>query len=95
MFILDAIINENNEDHHKKWPSVPNCSYAMLIIGGSRSRKSNALLNLIKEQDSHDLNDEIYLYVKDLNEPKYQFLITKREDVGLKHLNFPKAFIDH
>ena len=95
MFNLDAIINENNEDHNKKWPSVPNYSYIMLIIGGSRSRKSNALLNLIKEQDSDDLNDEIYLYAKDLNEPKYQFLITKRKDVGKKHLNFPKAFIDH
>ena len=43
---------------------VPNYSYAMLIIGGSRSRKSNALLNLIKEQDSDDLNDEIYFMLK-------------------------------
>ena len=64
MFNLDAIINENNEDHNKKWPSVPNYSYIMLIIGGSRSRKSNALLNLIKEQDSDDLNDEIYFMLK-------------------------------
>ena len=32
---------------------------------------------------------------KDLNKPKYQFLIKKREDVGIKYLNDPKAFIDH
>ena len=65
----------------------------MLIIGGSGSGKTYALLNLIKEQDSDNLIDKIYLYAKDLNEPKYQFLIKKSEDVGIKHLNNPKAFI--
>ena len=49
----------------------------MLIIGGSGSGKTNALLNLIKEQDSDNLIDKIYLYAKDLNEPKYQFLVKK------------------
>ena len=67
----------------------------MLIIGGSGSGKTNALLNLIKEQDSDNLIDEIYFYVKDLNEPKYQFLIKKCEDVGMKHLNDPKVFIEY
>ena len=42
----------------------------MLIIGGSGSGKTNKLLNLIKEQDSDNLIDKIYLYTKDLNEPK-------------------------
>ena len=32
--------------------------------------------------------DKIYLYPKDLSEPKYEFLIKKRENVGLKHLNY-------
>ena len=41
----------------------------MLIIGGSGSGKTNALLNLIKEQDSKILTDKIYLCAKDLNEP--------------------------
>ena len=41
----------------------------MVIIGGSGSRKTNALLNLIKEQDSENLIDNIYLYVEDLSEP--------------------------
>ena len=35
------------------------------------------------------------MYAKDLNEPKYQFLIKKREDVGIKHLNDSKAFIEY
>ena len=43
----------------------------MLIIGGSGSGKTNVLLNLIKEQDSGNLIDKIYLYAKDLNEPKF------------------------
>ena len=66
----------------------------MLIIGGSGSGKTNTLLNLIKEQDNDNLIDKIYLYAKDLNKPKYQFLIKRREDVGIKHLNDPKAFIE-
>ena len=50
---------------------------------------------MIKEQDSYNLIDNIYLYAKDLNESKYQFLIKKREDVRVKHLNDPKSFIEH
>ena len=50
----------------------------MLIIRGSGSGKTNALLNLTKEQDSDNLADNIYLYAKDLREPKYQFLIKER-----------------
>ena len=52
-----------------------------MIIGGSGSGKTNALLNLIKEQDDID---NIYLYAKDLSELKYEFLIKKHEDVGIK-----------
>ena len=53
----------------------------MLIIGSSGSGKTNALLNLIKEQDSDNLIGKIYLNATDLNELKYQFLIKKRKDV--------------
>ena len=35
------------------------------------------------------------MYAKDLEEPKYQFLIEKREQAGLKHLNDPNAFIEY
>ena len=38
--------------------------------------------------------DKMYLYAKDLSEPKYQLLIKKREDAGIKHLNDPNAFIE-
>ena len=66
----------------------------MLIIRSTGSRKTNALLNLIKEQDNDELIGKIYLYVKVLNEPKYQFVIKKREEAGM-YLNDPKAFIEY
>ena len=37
----------------------------------------------------------MYLHAKDLNEPKYQLLIKKCEDAGIKHCNDPKAFIEY
>ena len=66
----------------------------MLIIGPSGSGKTNALLNLI-QQDNNNLFDKIYLYAKDLEEPKYQFLIKNRENAGIKNLNDPNAFIEY
>ena len=62
---------------------------------GSGSGKTNALLYLIKEQDSDSLIDKIYLYAKDFREPKYQLLIKKRENAGIKHLNDSKSIIEH
>ena len=66
----------------------------MLIIGPSGSGKTNAVLNLI-QQDNNNLIDKIYVYAKDLEEPKYQFLIKKRESSGIKNLNDPNAFIEY
>ena len=67
----------------------------MLLIGPSGSGKTNALLNLIQEQNNDSPIDKIYLYAKDLSEPKYQFLIKKCEDAGIKNLNDPSAFIEY
>ena len=41
-----------------------------------------------------DDTDKFYLYTKDLSEPKYEFLIKKREDAEIKHLNDPNTFIE-
>ena len=59
MFNLDAVTNEKNKDDNKKW------SYRMLAVGPTGSGKTNALLNLI-QQDNGSLIDKIYLYAKDL-----------------------------
>ena len=93
MFSLDDITNENNKGHNKKWPDIPDHPYRILIIGGSGSGKTNVLLNLINQQDHIEKN---YLYEKDSSKPKYEFLIKKREDAGIKHLDNPNpnAFIE-
>ena len=35
------------------------------------------------------------MYAKDLREPKYEFLIKKCENVGIKHFSDPNAFIEY
>ena len=90
MIYLNIITNKNNE----KWPYIPDHPYRILIIGGSRSGKTKTLLNLIKEQDKCNAIDKIYLYSRDLKEPKYQFVIEKRENAGIKHYNDRNAFIE-
>ena len=91
MINFDDYINENKTVHNKNWPYIPDHPYRILIIGGSGSGKANALVNLINEQN--DIG-KIYLYARDLNEPKYEYLIKKCKDVGIKHLNNPNAFIE-
>ena len=47
MFNLDDITNENNKEHNKKWPYIPDHCDRIVTISGSGSEKANALLNLI------------------------------------------------
>ena len=54
--------------------------------------KKNALLNLVSNQPDID---KIYLYAKDPYKAKYQYLINKREKVGLNHYDDLKAFIEY
>ena len=61
MFNLDNITEKND---NKDWP------YSKLIMGPSGSDKTNYLLNSI--QKGNNIIDKIYLYAKDLEEPKYQ-----------------------
>ena len=91
MIKFDDIVSENKTKDNKNWPYIPDHPYRILIIGGLGSGKAKALINLINEQNDID---EMYVYVRDLSEPKYEYLIKKRKDVGIKHLNNPNAFIE-
>ena len=91
MINFDDYVNENKTKHNKNWPYIPDHPYRILIIGGSGSGKTNLLLNLIENQPDID---KIYLYAKDPYEAKYQYLINKREGVGINHFKDFKAFIE-
>ena len=92
MINFDEYTNENKIKHNPNWQYIPDHPYRILIIGGSGSGKTNTLLSLINNQSDID---KIYLYAKDPYEDKYQFLTKKRENIGLKHFNDPKAFIEY
>ena len=84
MFNLENITTKND---NTDWP------YRKSIIGPSGYGKIYYLLNSI--QKDNNIIDKIYLHAKDLEEPKYQFLIDKREKTGLKNLNDKNVFIEH
>ena len=86
MLNLDNIVSNKNENKDNNWP------LRMLIIGPSGPGKTNVLLHLIN--NLHPIA-KIYLYAKDLHEPKYEYLINKREQAGIKNLDDPKAFIEY
>ena len=66
MLNLDNIVSNKNENKDNNWP------LRMLFIGPLDSGKTNTLLHLIN--NLHPI-DKIYLYAKDLSEPKYEFFI--------------------
>ena len=88
MINLDNIVSNKKKgsSENDDWP------FRMLIIGPSGSGKTNTLLHLIN--NFHPI-DKIYLYAKDTDEKKYQYLINKREQAGIKNLNDPHAFIEY
>ena len=97
MINFDNYTNENNgvalkTKHNKNWPYIPDRPYRISIIGGSGFGKTNLLLNLTEKQLHID---KIYLYAKDPYESQYQYLINKRESVGINHFDDPKAFIKY
>ena len=88
MLNLDDIVSNKKKSslEYNNWP------FRMLIIRPSGSGKTNTLLHLIN--NFHPI-DKIYLYAKDTYEKKYQYLINKREQAGIKNLNDPQAFIEY
>ena len=70
MLNLDDIVSNKKENKSHILP------FKMLIIAPSGSCKTNILLHLIN--NLHPIG-KVYLYDKDIHEPKYEYLINKRE----------------
>ena len=86
MLNLDDIVSNKKENKDHILP------FRMLIVGASGSGKTNTLLRLMNNLHSID---KIYLYAKDIPELKYEYLINKREQAGIKNLYDPHAFIEY
>ena len=88
MLNLGNIVSNKNasSSEDNDWP------FRILIIGPSGSGKTYTLLHLIN--NLHPI-DKIYLYAKDIHEPKYEYLINKKEQAGIKNLNDLHAFIEY
>ena len=84
MIDFGYITKQNLKVHYLIWPQITHHLSRILIIGSSRSGKTNALLNLI----IHKLcTEEMYLLCKDSYERKYYFLVNKCKGADLKHRN--------
>ena len=92
MINFDDYVDENKTKHNKNWLHTPDYPYRILVIGGSGSGRTNALLNLIDNQPGID---KIYLYVKALYDAKYQYLTNIRTRVWLKLFSDPRVFIEY
>ena len=92
MFNFDCITKEGIKEDNPNWPEFPDHPYRILIIDGSGSGKTNALLNLINNEPDFD---KIYSYAKDPSEAKNQLLINKRENTDLKYFNDSNVFIEY
>ena len=84
MFNFVYITKEYIKEYIPNCSEIPDHSYRMLIVGGSGSGKTNALLNLINHKSNIDKKN---LYAKIPHKAKYQLLINKRKSKNLKYLN--------
>ena len=50
MINFNDAIKEETKKHNPNWPEILDYSYRMLIIGGSGSKRTNSLINLINQQ---------------------------------------------
>ena len=72
-------------NHNRNWPYIRYYPYRILIIGGSGSGKTNALLNLIKHQR--------WILTKFIS--MLQIQSNQNLKVGIKKLKNPKALTDY
>ena len=68
MISLDDVTKVNIKEHNPNMPEIRDHPYRILIVAGSRSGKTNVLLNLVNHEPDID---NFFIYVKDLYEAKF------------------------
>ena len=63
MINFHEVAGYNSQERHLFWLQIPDYQYRILIVGSTRSGKTNALLNLINHQPNID---KIFLFAKNL-----------------------------
>ena len=66
-------------NYKQKYPFMPDQNFRMLICGPSGSGKTNLLLDMIFRLLYFD---KVYLYAKNLDQSKYQFLLRKFKPIN-------------
>ena len=92
MINCDDIIGEKIVEYNPNLLKISNYSCKKLISRGSESSKTNVLLNFINHQPD---TNKIYQHAKDPYKSKINFLIDKRENLGLRNCNHSKTFIKY
>jgi len=87
MYNFDQLVEKNSRKYKDKDPLAPKWPFRMLITGPSGCGKTNTLLEMILTGLLHF--DKIYLYAKNIQQDKYQFLIKTINELEEK-LDVPK-----
>ena len=90
--MFNFVTIEYIKEHNPSWAKISDRTYQILIIVGSGSGITHALLNLTNNEPDID---DIYLYAKDPSEAKYILIINKIKTAGLKYFNDWKSFIEY
>ena len=84
MEIPNYDVDNKNKKFKQRYTFMPNDTFRMLICGNSGSGKTNLLLHMLLSLLCYD---EIFLYVKNLDQEKYQILIDEMNHIS-KELGF-------
>jgi len=87
MYNFDQLVEKNSRKYKDKDPLAPKWPFRMLITGPSGCGKTNTLLEMILTGFLHF--DKIYLYAKNIQQDKYQFLIKTINELE-EAMNLPK-----
>jgi len=79
---FDAVANKNQQEYKNNNPLAPQWPFRWLVVGESGSGKTNLILEMILEQ--WIFCDKIFLYCQNLQQPKYQYLIKRMEQIAEK-----------